>query len=173
MPLFKIWKKYPYPTALLQQYFMCHKVWQAAMPYKLVEINPIEKYRWNWRIKDSINFILFKWNFEHTFTSVQEEHPDHLFIKFENSNQVNDFTAKILFQEKKKEHHIENIVTLQFDKLRLKDPLLNTVKLAFIEIMKKDYKKFLDNVFELLNQKQMRLKILQDCPWTNYKVIQF
>ena len=99
MPLFRVWKKFPFATLHLQQYFMCHRVWAAAMPYKVVEITPEQKYRWNWRIKDSINFVLFKWSFEHTFTSVQEQHKDHLFIKFEKSNQVDDFTGKILFQE--------------------------------------------------------------------------
>ncbi|NVM30572.1 MAG: hypothetical protein HWN65_17155 [Candidatus Helarchaeota archaeon] len=92
MPLFKVSKKFPFSTPLLQQYFMCYRVWQRAMPYKIVEITPEHKYRWKWHIKDSLNFVLFKWSFEHTFTSVQEQHPDHLFIQFENSNQVTDFT---------------------------------------------------------------------------------
>ncbi len=151
---------------------MCHKVWQAAMPYREVEITPRQKFIWDWRIKDNINFVLFKWNFEHIFTSIQEEHEDHLFIRFENSNQVNDFSAKILFQEQN-EGIFENNVILQFNRLKLKDPLLDTVKIAFIEIMKKDYKVFLNNVYNLLQQDQKRLKILEDCYWTDQKVIHY
>ncbi|MHA1278158.1 MAG: hypothetical protein ACTSQI_11535 [Candidatus Helarchaeota archaeon] len=172
MPLFKITKVFPYTTKHLQQYFMCHRVWQVAMPYQLVEITPEQKHRWNWRIKDSINFVLFKWNFEHIFTSIQEEHSDHLFIRFENSNQVNDFTGKILFEENVHEV-IENKVSIEFNKLKLKDPLLNGVKFAFIDIMRKDYKKFLDNVYSLLQDKDKRLEILKDCHWTNYQAIRY
>ncbi len=146
------------------------------MPYEIVEITPEQKYRWNWHIKDSINFVLFKWKFEHTFTSVQEQNPDHLFIKFENSNQVTNFTGKILFTEKVKAEtpgEIENTVTIQFNKLELKDPMLNTVKFAFIDIMKRDYKQFLNNVFQLLQQKEERVQILEDCYWTDYSTITF
>ena len=173
MPLFKVSKKFPYPTKMLQQYFMCHKVWKAAMPYKLVAVEPEEKYRWQWRLKDKINFVLFKWTFEHTFTSVQEEHDDHLFIRFENSNQVNDFNGKIIFQETMIGQKLENKVSIEFDKLKLKDPLLNTVKFAFIDIMKKDYKIFLNNVYKILQKPQERLQILEDCYWTDYEVIKF
>lgn len=151
---------------------MCHKVWKAAMPYKTVEITPEQKFRWNWRIKDSLDFVIFKWNFDHTFTSVQEEYPDHLAIRFENSNQVSDFAAQILFQEKTV-GSFENKVTFQVDRLRLKDPLLETAKIAFLEMIKKDYKKFLDNVFTLLQQKGERLQTLKDCYWTRYEFIQF
>jgi hypothetical protein len=172
MALFKIWRKFPFPTALLKEYFMCHQVWKIAMPYKVVEITPEQKYRWNWRIQDSINFVLFKWNFEHNFTSIQEEHEDHLSIRFENSNQVNDFFAQILFREEI-DRNIENTVIFQFERLNLKDPLLNTMKIAFIEVVKKDYKIFLDNVYNLLQEKQKRRQILKDCYWTNYEVIQF
>lgn len=176
MPVFKVWKKFPFPTPLLQQYFMCHCVWQKAMPYKLVKITPEQKYRWNWQIMDHINFVIFKWKFEHTFTSVQEQHSDHLLIKFENSNQVTDFIGKILFIEKTSTEvagGIENTVTIEFDKLNLKDPMLNTLKFAFIDIMKRDYKQFLNNVFLLLQQKEERLQILGDCYWTDYSVIPF
>ena len=172
MALFRIWRKFPFSTALLKEYFMCHMVWKNAMPYKLVEISPEQKYRWNWRIKDNINFVLFKWNFEHHFTSIQEEHADHLSIRFENSNQVSDLFAQIKFQEEDF-GQIENTVSIQFDKLNLKDPLLNTMKIAFLEIIKKDYKIFLDNVYNLLQEKQKRLQILEDCYWTKYDVIQF
>ncbi|NVM55010.1 MAG: hypothetical protein HWN66_14995 [Candidatus Helarchaeota archaeon] len=172
MPLFKIWKKFPFPTPLLKQYFMCHRVWQKAMPYKAVEIKPEHKFRWIWKVKDKLNFILFKLDFEHTFTSVQEEHEDYLFIKFENSNQVKDFSAKILYEEKGN-NPIENKVILQIDKMNLKNPILNTVKIAFIEMIKKDYKIFLNNVHTLLQQKQERLQILEDCYWTDHDVIQF
>lgn len=146
------------------------------MPYKIIEITPEEKYRWNWRIKDKINFTLFKLTFEHIFTSIQEQHEDHLFIKFKNSNQVTDFAGKILFVEKESNEsngQIENTVTIQFDRLNLKDPMLNMVKFAFIDIMKRDYKKFLNNVYKLLQQKEKRLQILEDCYWTDYSVIQF
>ncbi|MFX1296381.1 MAG: hypothetical protein ACFFD2_16200 [Promethearchaeota archaeon] len=172
MALFKIWKKFPYRTALLQQYFMCHKVWKAAMPYESVEIIPEEKFRWNWKIKDKINLGLFKWDFEHIFTSVQEEHEDYLFIKFENSNQVKDFSGKIIFQEKNI-GKVENTVSIKFDKLNLKDPLMNAAKFAFISLMKRDYKIFLNNVYKIVQEKQEGLKILKDCYWTDYNVIHF
>jgi NDP-sugar pyrophosphorylase family protein len=172
MPLFKVSKVFHHPTKHLQQYFMCHRVWQAAMPYKVVEIEPEQKYRWNWRIKDNINFVLFKWNFEHTFTSIQEDHPDHLFIRFENSNQVTNFTGKIKFEETHEEQ-LDNKVSIEFDKLNLKDPLLNSVKFAFIDIMKKDYKTFLGNVYQLLQDNEKRMQVLQDCYWTDYNTISY
>ena len=170
--LFRIWKKFPFATPLLKEYFMCHRVWQKAMPYKRIEIRPEQKFRWNWKINDSINFILFKWNFDHIFTSVQEEYEDHLIIRFENSNQVDDFLAQILFNEENK-GFIENTVILQVDTLKLKDPLLNSMKVAFLEFVKRDYKKFLNNVYDLLQKKQDRLQILDDCYWANYDAVQF
>ncbi len=172
MPLFKVSKKFPFKTPLLKQYFMCFKVWKEAMPYKTVEIIPEQKFRWNWRITDSINFVLFKWDFKHTFTSVQEEHADYLSIQFENSNQVTDFCAKILFKEKR-EVPLETIVFLQVDKLNLKDPVLNTAKTVFLEVVKEDYRKFLDNVYNIFQNENRRLQILGDCYWTDYKAIDF
>ena len=142
------------------------------MPYKIVEIIPERKGKWNWRIKDNLNFVLFKWGFEHIFTSVQEEHEDFLAIKFENSNQVRNFSAKILYEEKTKEP-IENLVTLQFNKLELIDPLLNTMRLVFIDLLRKDYRKFLDNVYILLQKEEKRLNILEDCYWTDFSVVKF
>lgn len=65
------------------------------------------------------------------------------------------------------------MVTIQFGKLNLKDPILNTVKLVFIDIMKRDYKQFLNNVYNLLQKKEERLQILEDCYWTDYTVINF
>ncbi|NVM30573.1 MAG: hypothetical protein HWN65_17160 [Candidatus Helarchaeota archaeon] len=65
------------------------------------------------------------------------------------------------------------MVTIQFGKLNLKDPILNTVKFVFIDIMKRDYKQFLNNVYNLLQKKEERLQILEDCYWTDYKVINF
>jgi len=172
MPLFKVSKKFPFKTPLLKQYFMCFKVWKEAMPYKVVDIIPEQKFRWNWRIADSINFVLFKWDFKHNFTSVQEEHADFLSIHFENSNQVTDFSAKILFKEKR-EGPLETIVFLQVDKLNLKDPVLNTAKAVFLEVVKEDYRKFLDNVYNILQNENKRLQILGDCYWTDYKAIDF
>ncbi len=172
MALFRVWKKFPFQTPLLKQYFMCHRVWKATMPYKTVEIIPEYKFRWKWRIKDRINFVLFQWSFEHNFISVQEEHENFLSIKFENSNQVSQFHAKILYETMDIEE-VETKVILQVEKMTLKDPLLNTVKIAFLEIVKKDYKIFLDNVYSLLQQKQERLKVLEDCYWTDNDVIQF
>ena len=169
MPLFKLSKKFPFKTALLKQYFMCFKVWKENMPYKVVDIIPEQKFRWNWRIADSINFVLFKWDFKHNFTSVQEEHEDFLSIRFENSNQVTDFSAKILF----KEEMDETTVSFQVDKLNLKDPVLNTAKAVFLEVVKEDYRKFLDNVYNLLQDEERRLQILGDCYWTDYKAIDF
>lgn len=151
---------------------MCHKVWMEAMPYKLVEIEPEQKFKWSWRINDSINFIFFKWNFEHNFKSLQEEHEAHLLIRFEDSNQVSDFEARILY-ETTQWTPIQTKVTLQVDKLTLKDPLLSSVKIAFLEIIKGDYKQFLDNLFTLLQNKEKRLQILKDCYWINYQRISF
>jgi len=172
MPLFKVSKKFPFKTPLLKQYFMCFKVWKESMPYKSVEIIPEQKFRWNWRISDSINFVLFKWDFKHNFTSVQEEHEDFLLIKFENSNQVTDFSAKILFQEKMAAP-LETTVSLQVDKLNLKDPVLNAAKSVFLEVVKEDYQKFLNNVYNLLQAEDRRLQILGDCYWTDYQAIDF
>lgn len=142
------------------------------MPYKTVEIIPEQKFRWNWRIADSINFVLFKWDFKHNFTSVQEEHEDFLSIRFENSNQVTDFSAKILFMEKM-DVSLETTVSFQVDKLSLKDPVLNTAKAVFLEVVKEDYRKFLDNIYNLLQDNARRLQILGDCYWTDYKAIDF
>lgn len=171
MSLFKVSKKFPFRTPLLKQYFMCFKVWKEAMPYKKVEITPEQKFRWNWRIADSINFVLFKWDFKHNFTSMQEEHEDFLSIQFENSNQVTDFHAKILFTEKM--DPTETTVVLQVDKLSLKDPVLNTAKVVFLEVIKEDYQKFLNNVYNILQEENRRLQILADCYWTDYKAIDF
>jgi len=151
---------------------MCFKVWKEAMPYKTVDITPEHKFRWNWRIVDSINFVLFKWDFVHTFTSVQVEHEDFLSIEFENSNQVTSFSAKILFKEKMHED-LENTVTLQVDFFTLKDPLLNSVKPMFLDTIRLDYKKFLDNVYILLQNETDRLQILEDCYWADYSAINF
>lgn len=172
MPLFKVSKKFPFKTALLKEYFMCFKVWKVAMPYKTVDITPEHKFRWNWRIIDSINFGLFKWDFVHIFSSVQTEHEDFLSIEFENSNQVTNFSARILFKEKMNEH-LENTVTLQVDALTLKDPLLNSVKPMFLDIIRVDYKKFLDNVYDILQKEEARMQILEDCDWADYTVINF
>jgi len=172
MPIFKVSKKFPFKTTLLKQYFMCFKIWKEAMPYKTVDITPEHKFRWNWRIVDSLNFIIFKWEFIHTFTSVQEEQEDFLSIEFQNSNQVNNFSAKILFKEKLKEC-LENTVILQVDSLTLKDPLLNSVRPIFFDIIKVDYKKFLDNVYNILQNEEMRIQILEDCYWTDSSAIDF
>jgi len=170
MPLFKVSKKFPFRTPLLKQYFMCFKVWKEAMPYKTVDITPENKFRWKWRIVDSLNFVLFKWDFVHTFTSIQEEHEDFLSIEFENSNQVNSFSAKIIFRE---EIHEDIEVTLQVDALTLKDPLLNSAKPMFLDTLRVDYKKFLDNVYTILQHENRRLQILEDCYWTDYSTIIF
>ncbi|MDD1776539.1 MAG: hypothetical protein LUQ65_00085 [Candidatus Helarchaeota archaeon] len=172
MPLFKVSKKFPFKTPLLKQYFMCFKVWKEAMPYKSVEITPEHKFRWNWRVADSINFGLFKWDSKHNFTSVQEEHEDFLSIQFENSNQVTDFHALILFKEMM-DAPLETTVSLQVDKLNMKDPLLQAAKVVFLEVVKEDYRKFLDNVYKILQDAERRLQVLGDCYWTDYKAIDF
>jgi len=172
MALFNVWKIFPFRTAILKQYFMCHRVWKEAMPYRVVEIEPEHKYRWNWRIKDKINFILFQWNFEHSFTSIQKEHEDYLSISFENSNQVSKFSARILY-EQVAENPLKIKVSLVVDELELKDRFLNTIRIAFLDLIKTDYTKFLTNVYNMLQQPEKRLEVLEDCSWTDFAVVKF
>jgi hypothetical protein len=173
MVVFSVKKVFTFGKDLLKEYFMCYKTWSLCMPYKKVEIEPLDKNNWDWEIADAIDFIVLKWNFKHTFTSKQIEHENHLSIDFENSNQIKNFDGQITFQEKEFEDGIKCLVKFNINKLKLKDPLLNRLRDPFIGIMKADYKKFLDNVYDILQDTEIRGHVLEDCWWVDYKRIKY
>ena len=175
MVVFEVKKVFPFSKNLLKEYFMCHVTWKMGMPYKSVGIKPREKNTWDWDVKDSFDFIVLKWNFNHVFTSIQIEFEDYLDIKFENSNQVLNFNGIIRFKEKVNEEDgaIKCLVRFIISKLTLKDPILNKFKNPFIGIMKADYKKFLDNVYEILQDKEIRGQVLEDCYWVDDSRIKY
>jgi len=173
--VFEVKKVFPFNKELLKEYFMCFKIWELGMPYKSVKIKPREKNSWDWKIKDVIDFIIIKWSFEHKFTSIQQEFDNYLKVDFENSNYISDFDGKITFNEKVNEDNGNVLCLVKFvvKKLRLKDPILNQLRDPFIGILKADYKKFLNNVYEILQDKEVRVQSINECWWVKKEVIKF
>ena len=175
MVVFEVKKVFPFKKDLLKEYFMCHRTWMLGMPYKTVEIKPREKCVWDWVIKDVIDFIIIKWSFVHKFTSIQKEYENYLKIDFENSNHISEFDGDITFKEKINEEDgsVKCLVKFIIKKLKLKDPILNQLRDPFIGIMKADYKKFLDNVYEILQDEKVRIEVIDGCPWVRKSRITF
>ncbi|MBD3229896.1 MAG: hypothetical protein GF329_17065 [Candidatus Lokiarchaeota archaeon] len=175
MVVFAVKKVYPFPKETLKEYFMCFKVWGLGMPYKEVQIEPKEKNIWDWKIRDNIDFIVLKWNFEHKFTSIQVEHENHLSVNFKNSNHIKKFDGSIDFKEKQdpETKKFKCLVEFKIRKLKLKDPLLNRLRDPFIGIMKADYKRFLNNVYEIIMDKEIRKKVLEECWWVEKSRIDY
>ncbi|MHA1271327.1 MAG: hypothetical protein ACTSPY_16155 [Candidatus Helarchaeota archaeon] len=175
MVVFEVKKVFPQRKDLLKEYFMCYRTWALGMPYKVVNIKPREKCIWDWEIIDAIDFIIIKWDFKHKFTSIQKEHEHYLKIDFENSNYISEFDGEITFKEKvnNEDGSVKCLVKFIIKKLRLKDPLLNKLRDPFIGIMKADYKKFLDNVYDILQDKKIRDDVIKGCWWARKEVITF